>query len=176
MVIETQRLILREWVESDKDPFIKLNQDHQVIEFLPAALSPEETIRWVDRIHQHFAHHGFGLWATTRKDTGEFIGYVGLSIPNFTAHFTPCVEIGWRLSSKHWGFGFATEAAKQVLDYGFSHLGLSEIVSFTVPLNNRSIRVMEKIGLIRDVSGDFLHPFLPSHHPLAPHILYRKRR
>ena len=113
------------------------------------------------------------MWATTIKETGEFIGFVGLSIPSFEAHFTPCVEIGWRLTSSHWGKGYATEAALAVLKIGFEKYRLKEIVSFTASVNKRSIRVMEKIGMIHNVKDDFNHPKLAIDHPLSRHVLYR---
>ena len=173
--IETSRLILREWRDQDLQEFAGINQDAKVLEFLPAPLSAQESAEWINRIKKHFIDHGFGLWAAELKDSGELIGYAGLSIPSFEAHFTPCVEIGWRLASKYWGRGYATEAAKKVLEIGFTEFGLKEVVSFTVPANMRSIRVMEKIGMSRDVAGDFYHPKLPRDHALALHVLYRKK-
>jgi RimJ/RimL family protein N-acetyltransferase len=171
--IETERLILREWQDRDLDVFSRINQDPKVLEFLPAPLNLEETAAWIDRIKKHFSLHGFGLWAAELKSTGKLIGYVGLSIPSFEAHFTPCVEIGWRLGSEHWGYGYATEAAKAVLKVGFDKFGLDEIVSFTVPTNERSIHVMEKIGMKRDFGGDFSHPKLPKDHLLSAHVLFK---
>ena len=109
------------------------------------------------------------------KSTGEFIGYVGLAVPGFEAHFTPCVEIGWRLATPYWNLGLATEGARAVLDYAFSTVGLNEVVSFTVPANVRSRRVMEKLGLTHNPSDDFDHPRLPPDHPLRRHVLYRIR-
>ena len=114
------------------------------------------------------------LFAATLKETNELIGVIGLSSPTFEAHFTPCVEIGWRLASTHWGRGYATEGAEAVLQYGFTKSGLNEIVSFTIPANLRSVCVMEKIGMHRDAKGDFAHPKLPADHQLSQHILYRK--
>ena len=174
-LIKTKRLILREWDEKDLRSFARLNQDPRVLEFLPAPLTFQESAEWLKRINQHFREHGFGQWAVI-LNTGEFIGYIGLNIPTFTAHFTPCVEISWRLSSKHWGKGYATEGALAVLEYAFSELGLKEIVSLAVPANKRSIRVMEKIGMKRDLSGDFHHPNLPREHPLSLHVLYRLKK
>ena len=124
--IETERLILREWQEADLESFARINQDPKVVEFLPAPLSLEETCSWINRIKHHFVEHGFGLWAVTLKCSGELIGFVGLNIPAFEAHFTPCVEIGWRLASSHWGKGYATEAAKAALKIGFDEVGLDE--------------------------------------------------
>jgi RimJ/RimL family protein N-acetyltransferase len=115
------------------------------------------------------------LFATALKETNELIGFIGLSKPTFEAHFTPCVEVGWRLASAHWGQGYASEGAEAVLQYGFTKLRLKEIVSFTVPANLRSIRVIEKLGMHRDAKGDFAHPKLPTDHSLSHHILYRKQ-
>ncbi|MBX3710248.1 MAG: GNAT family N-acetyltransferase [Gammaproteobacteria bacterium] len=180
-VINTKRLILREWEDKDLEPFARLNQDQKILEFLPSALTFEESTGWINRIKEHFKEYGFGLWAATliTGDHGlhragtRFIGYIGLNIPAFEAHFTPCVEIGWRLASEYWGYGYATEGAQAVLKYAFDELRLREVVSFTVPANTRSIRVMEKLGMKRDTSGDFRHPKLPLDHPLSWHVLYR---
>lgn len=174
--IITKRLILREWMDSDVDPFTQINQDPKVLEFLPAACTKKEVENWIHEIKQHFAIHGFGLWAATLKNSGELIGFVGLNVPAFDAHFTPCVEIGWRLGSAYWGQGYATEAAKAVLKLAFDEIGLNEVVSFTVPENIRSIKVMEKIDMIRDLRGDFKHPKLPTDHRLSLHVLYRIKR
>jgi len=171
-VIDTPRLQLREWEDEDIPAFSLINQDPHVLEFLPGPLTPKETEDFVARIRNHFQTHGFGLWTVCLKETQEFIGYVGLNVPGFEAHFTPCVEIGWRFGSQHWGKGYATEAAQHVLSWGFE-FGLKEIVSFTVPANTRSIRVMEKIGMTRNPKDNFLHPKIPAHHRLAVHVLYR---
>lgn len=129
-----------------------------------------------DRIETHFSKHGFGLYAAELRSESRFIGYVGFNIPTFQAAFTPCVEIGWRLAAEYWGQGLATEAAREIVRYGFTELGLDELVSFTVPSNVRSIRVMEKVGMSRDPNGDFDHPQLPAGHRLRRHVLYRLSR
>src|SRR5262249_24364189 len=113
-IIETQRLILRDWSENDLEDFPQLNRDPKVLEFLSRPLSKEESLEWIKSINQHIKKNGFGLWAATLK-TGEFIGYIGLNIPTFEANFTPCVEIGWRLAHKFWGKGYAAEGAEAVL-------------------------------------------------------------
>jgi ribosomal-protein-alanine N-acetyltransferase len=174
MAIETERLILREWREADREPFARMNCDPAVMEFLPALLSRQESDAMVDRIEAHFAANGFGVWATEQKATGEFIGFVGLWIPRFEAHFTPCVEIGWRLAPAYWGKGFATEAAQTAMQYAFGELRLKELVSFTTMANIRSRRVMEKIGMTHDEADDFDHPSLPEGHTQRRHVLYRK--
>lgn len=171
--METKRLVLREWIESDRKPFAEMCADERVMEFFPATLSVEQSETLVDRIEQHFAEHGFGLWAVEKKDGGEFIGFIGLCIPGFEAHFTPCVEIGWRLAAHHWRNGYASEGAKRVLHHAFETLQLEEVVSMTTVSNERSRRVMERIGMSRSPNDDFEHPALEPDHPLRPHVLYR---
>jgi len=175
-LIETDRVRLRHWENRDREPFARLNADVRVMEFMPATLSRAESDTLVDRIVRHFQVHGFGLYAAELRDSCAFIGYVGLAVPTFEAHFTPCVEIGWRLSPDCWNQGLATEAANAVVRHAFEDLGLSALVSFTVPANVRSRRVMEKIGMTHEPAGDFDHPNLPVGHPLRRHVLYRLRR
>ena len=172
-IIETERLILRMWRESDAEIFAAINQDEKVIEFLPGSLSLFDAQNFIAGANSHFKKYGFGLWAATLKETKELIGFVGLNVPDFESNFMPCVEIGWRLSSKHWKKGYAHEAAMEVLLVGFKNFHLKEIVSFTVPQNLRSIAVMEKIGMKRDFAGNFNHPKLSKDHHLSQHILYR---
>ncbi len=145
------------------------------MEFFPKRLTREESDAMIDRIEDHFRSKGFGLYAAELRDDGRFIGYIGLHTPTFEAHFTPCVEIGWRLASDVWGQGLATEGARAVVRHAFEKLKLNEIVSFTVPANQRSVRVMDKIGMTRDAADDFEHPSLPAGHPLRRHVLYRLR-
>jgi RimJ/RimL family protein N-acetyltransferase len=172
-MIETPRLLLREWRDEDLEPFVLLNADERVCEFLGKTLTPEETRAMVERNRDDFQQQGFGLWAVEVKHGPAFIGYAGLGIPSFQAHFTPCIEIGWRLAYAHWGKGYATEAARAVLNYAFTRLGVAEIVAITVPNNHRSRAVMEKIGMSRDHNGDFEYPELPPDHHLSRHVLYR---
>ncbi len=174
--IETDRLLLRRWRDSDREPFACMNRDPRVMEFFPAPLTPDESNALVDRIEDHFAQHGFGLWAAELCASGQFIGFVGLAIPRFDAAFTPCVEIGWRLAPEYWGRGLATEGARAVVRDAFNVLGLEQIVSFTTPGNVRSRRVMEKLGMTHDPNEDFDHPLLPTGHPLRRHVLYRLER
>lgn len=174
--ISTARLLLRGWRDDDRAPFAAINADPAVMEHLPAPLDRPASDDLVDRILAHWAEHGFGLWAVERRVDGAFIGFTGVYRPSFEAHFTPAVEVGWRLAQDAWGHGFATEAADAALRFGFGTLGLEEIVSFTAPANVRSRRVMERIGMTRDPADDFDHPRLPSGHPLRRHVLYRLGR
>jgi RimJ/RimL family protein N-acetyltransferase len=176
LLIQTERLLLRRWKHEDREPFYRLNSDPRVMEFMPACLTRPESDMLFERINEHFRKHDFGLYAAELRDDESFIGFVGLSVPLFEASFTPCVEIGWRLSAEHWGRGLATEGALAVVKYAFGELRLDEIVSFTVPENVRSRRVMEKIGMTHDASEDFDHPNLSEGHPLRRHVLYRLRR
>lgn len=171
--IRTDRLLLRRWRPADREPFAAMNADPRVTEFLPTPLSRAESDAWVARAEAHFETHGYGHWAVEVSGVAPFAGFVGLSAPRFDAPFQPCVEIGWRLAAEHWGRGYATEGARAVLAFGFETLDLEEIVSFTVPENVRSRRVMEKIGMTRDPADDFDHPLLPAGHPLRRHVLYR---
>ncbi|CEK11103.1 GNAT family N-acetyltransferase [Legionella hackeliae] len=172
-IVESERIIIREWREADHPFFATMNSNRQVMEYLPALLTQEESSAMIVRIAAHIQQHGFGLWAAEFKETKEFMGFIGLNIPSFSAHFTPCIEIGWRLSLPFWGKGLATEGAKAVLAYAFEYLGLKEIVSFTTVSNVRSQRVMQKIGMTHDKSDDFCHPRLPLDHSLSKHVLYR---
>lgn len=170
---ETERLVLRRWREEDRVPFRRMNADPRVMEFMPALLTAAESDAMVDRIEAHFRERGFGLFAVEEKEGGAFLGYVGLSVPGFDAPFMPAVEIGWRLAVEYWGRGLASEAAREVLRYGFEVVGLESVVSFTVPANVRSRCVMEKIGMRFET--EFEHPRLPHGHPLRRHVLYRVR-
>jgi ribosomal-protein-alanine N-acetyltransferase len=171
--LTTERLILRPWKDTDLAPFAALNDDPRVMEFFPNRLARAESDAYAARIRNRFDEHGWGLWAVEVNAHAPFIGFVGLSRPNFDAHFTPCVEIGWRLAAAYWGHGYASEAARAALSYGLGALRLPEIVSFTVPANLRSRAVMERIGMRRDPADDFDHPVLAEGHPLRRHVLYR---
>ncbi|MDO8793038.1 MAG: GNAT family N-acetyltransferase [Vicinamibacterales bacterium] len=171
--IRTQRLQLRRWLPSDRVPFAALNADPRVMEHFPATLSREESDLMADRIEAKFNAQGFGLWAVELPGTAPFIGFIGLSVPSFETAFTPCVEVGWRLSCDHWSRGYATEGAAAALRHAFEVLKLPEIVAFTAPGNMKSRRVMEKIGMTRDPAEDFDHPLIPIGHPLRRHVLCR---
>ena len=171
--LETHRLTLRRWRQSDREPFARINRDTAVMEFMPALLTTEESNQLIDRAEAHFVQHGFGPWAAELRANSAFIGFIGLFIPRFEAHFTPCVEIGWRLARNAWHAGLATEGAQEVVRYAFENLKLPSLVSFTSVGNTRSRRVMEKLGMSHDPADDFDHPALSEGHPLRRHVLYR---
>jgi RimJ/RimL family protein N-acetyltransferase len=173
--LRTERLLLRRWREEDRRPFAALNADPEVMEHFPAPLDRDESEELVERIEMGFERHGFGLWALELREGGEFIGFAGLAVPSFEAHFTPAVEVGWRLARWAWGNGYATEAGRASLAHGFGALGLEEIVSMTTVRNRRSRAVMERLAMIRDPADDFEFPTLPPGDPLRPHVLYRIR-
>jgi RimJ/RimL family protein N-acetyltransferase len=173
--LQTDRLLLRRWRPADREPLAALNADPRVAEFL-GALSREESDSLAARIEAGFEQRGFGFWAVEIRGGAAFAGFVGLSVPRFEAHFTPCVEIGWRLAAEHWGHGYATEGARAALAFGFDELRLVEIVAFTAPGNTRSRRVMEKLGMTYDPADDFDHPLLAEGHPLRRHVLCRIAR
>ncbi len=172
-IIQTKRLTLRPWEKEDLEPFAKLNADPRVMQHFPATLSRKESDQLARRISTKLQKQGWGLWAVSISDTSEFIGFIGLSTPSFSAHFTPAVEVGWRLAYEFWGKGYASEGALAVIKYGFETLKLTEIVSFTTMANKRSQSVMEKIGMQRDPYDDFNHPKLSEKDQLRGHVLYR---
>lgn len=170
------RLLLRPWRDADLEPFAALNADPRVMEHLPAVLSRAESDALAERIRASFEEQGLAPWAVEVPGAQPFIGFAGLGRPTFEAPFTPCVEVAWRLAAAHWGQGYATEAAEAALGYGFGPLALPEILSFTVPANLRSRRVMEKLGMSHAPADSFDHPRLPEGHPLRRHLLYRLGR
>jgi len=171
--LHTDRLVLRRWRPADKEPFVRINADPVVMEHFPSTLDRAESDAFADRIEAGFEARGYGLWAVEIPAQAEFIGFVGLALHDFPAHFTPAVEIGWRLARNHWGRGFATEAARTAIADGFDRIGLDEIVSFTATANVRSVAVMERLGMAHDPADDFDHPRLPVGHHLRHHVLYR---
>jgi RimJ/RimL family protein N-acetyltransferase len=172
-VIETERLVLRTWQNEDADEYYQINQDPKVIEFLKGPLSMKEVNDFISFMNKQFKEIGYTVWAAEEKASGKLIGYIGLDPVKWEAPFGKAVEVEWRLGTEYWNKGYATEGAKACLDYGFNKCGLKEIVSFTVPANIRSIRVMEKIGMMRDLNADFAHPELPRESRLSKHVLYR---
>jgi RimJ/RimL family protein N-acetyltransferase len=166
-------LLLRRWRDSDRPLFALMNADPVVMEHFPAPMTQTQSDEFVDRIEETFEAHGFGFFAVEIIATGEFIGYVGLWRVIFEAHFTPAMEIGWRLAHKYWGRGYATEAARVALLDGFERLELAEIVSFTTIDNHRSERVMQKLGMTSDPEENFDHPYFAEGHPMSRNVLYR---
>lgn len=173
--LATKRLRLRAWRAEDLESFAALNADPDVMKHFPATLDRAQSDALAAGIQAHFAERGFGLWAVEAPGEVPFAGFVGLSVPRRALPFTPCVEVGWRLARHCWGRGYATEAARAALSFGFETLGLEEIVSFTAATNLRSRRVMERLGMSRDEADDFDHPALPEGHRLRRHVLYRLR-
>lgn len=171
--IRTDRLLLRRWRPADRAPFAALNADPEVTRFLFRPLTPEESDALIDSIEAGFDERDWGLWAVEVLEDEQFIGFTGLNVARFDAAFTPAVEVGWRLARSAWGYGYATEAATAALRFAFGPSGLDEVVSFTSPLNSRSMRVMQRLGMSHDPSDDFGHPRVPADHQLHNHVLYR---
>lgn len=173
MELLTARLRLRQWRDDDLDGYAALNADPRVREFFVSTLTREEGAHFIELMRDHWKQHGFGMWAVEVVGGAPFIGFIGLGIPPLDAHFTPCVEIGWRLAFDDWGNGYATEGARAALDFAFNTLKLQEVVAMTAVGNVRSRRVMEKIGMQHNPADDFEHPKIPEGHLLRPHVLYR---
>ncbi|MDP1609085.1 MAG: GNAT family N-acetyltransferase [Chlamydiales bacterium] len=173
--IKTKRLILRPWRNEDLDSLSRLNTDPRVMEYLFSPLTREESSARLEVYTKHIHDHGWGLWAVSVPGVSDFIGWIGLWPIGFETHFTPAIEVGWRLLPEFWGQGYATEGAKASIQYGFDTLKLEEIVSITVSANVRSIRVMEKLDMHRDPKDDFDHPKVQEGHSLRRNILYRIR-
>lgn len=169
-IFDSERLLFREWMTDDQDFFAKMNSNPRGMEFFTKVLTRDESDQFLDRIQNHFDHHGFGLYAICLKSTHQLIGYIGFMIATFKAYFTPCIEIGWRIDEEYWGKGYATEGAKRVLEYGFNQLELEDVYSFTSKINKPSQRVMEKIGMSK--IDEFQHPRIDEGHPLKTHVLY----
>jgi RimJ/RimL family protein N-acetyltransferase len=173
--LTTSRLLLRAWRDADLPAFAEMNADPRVMEFFPKRLDRGESDAVAAAIRDNLQSRGFGWWAVEIVGGEPFIGFVGLGVPRFEAHFTPCVEIGWRLAFEYWGHGYATEAARAAACFAFDSMRLEEIVSFTAVENCRSRRVMERLGMTHDPADDFDNPRVPPGHPLRPHVLYRLR-
>ena len=175
IALRTSQLVLRPWRDEDIADFAEMSADPVVMEYLlPLSERGLSADTWVARKRAHWEEHGFGQWVVELPGEASFIGVVGLETVSYDAHFTPAVEVAWRLVRAYWGRGYATEAAKAALDYGFGEVGLGEIVALTVPANQRSRRVMERLGMTRSPQDDFDHPRLPEG-PLRRHVLYRLR-
>jgi ribosomal-protein-alanine N-acetyltransferase len=175
-VLPTDRLVLRQWRDDDREPFAAMCADPEVMRYFPRLLTREESDALIENQGLLLELRGWGLWAVEVAGGAPFIGFVGLAEPQFDAHFTPCVEVGWRLAREHWGHGYATEAARAVVACAFDQLELDEIVALTTSANVRSRRVMERLGMTHDPADDFEHPLVPPGHPIRPHVLYRLRR
>ena len=174
MELRTERLLLRQWRESDLEPWAALSADPEVMRYFPSTHTREQSETLARTFAAGIDERGWGLWAVEVVHGAPFIGFVGLNVPGFEAHFTPAVEVGWRLGREHWGHGYATEAARSAVAFGFGELQLDEIVSFTTEGNSRSRRVMERLGMTHDPAEDFDHPALPDW-PMRRHVLYRLR-
>jgi len=173
-IITTDRLHLREWLESDIEPFSKMSQDDAVMKYFPKKMTTSDTIKFIEKVKLDFKKNSFGLFAVEHKLTKEFLGYTGFAIPNFNSFFTPCIEIGWRYKKEAWGHGFATESATACLAYGFTLLQFERIVSFTATVNEKSKSVMNRIGMKH--IADFEHPRIEKEHILCKHVLYQITR
>lgn len=173
MRLETDRLVLRRWLKSDLEPFQRMNADPYVMRFFPSTRTDKESAEIIEKIELHFDTYGFGIYALELKATGEWIGLTGAAHVPFEAHFTPAVELGWRIMGKFHGQGYATEAARFTCEFAFKELRLAELVAFTVPANQPSRRVMEKLGMKHNPSENFNHPLVPPDSPAREHVLYR---
>ena len=165
------RVTLRHWVGRDLEAFAKMNADAEVMKFFPQPLTADESLASFRRLQRGIEERGWGLWAVAIG--GEFAGLTGLAEPSFEAHFTPCIEIGWRFQRRFWGQGYALEAAQVALRFAFANLNLPEVLSFTARVNERSQRLMQRLGMTRSPKDDFQHPKVPVGHALRDHILYR---
>jgi RimJ/RimL family protein N-acetyltransferase len=174
--LRTPRLLLREWRDDDLDAFAAMAEDPAVMQYLLPLQRRAASDALAARIRADLTKHGFGLWAVEIPGVKPFVGMVGLAVVGFEAHFTPAIEVGWRLAPAYWGQGYATEAAFAAMDHGFHSLDLGEIVAFTVPANMRSRRLMQHLHMTRSRQEDFDHPRVPEGHPLKRHFLYRMRR
>ena len=175
MELETKRLLLRQWRESDREPFAKMNADPKVMEYFPGLLDRAASDALMDRYRSEIAERGWGFWALERRGTGAFLGFVGLNVPREDLPISPCVEIAWRLDAQRWGNGFATEAGQACLRAAFEGLAIDELVSFTSCGNLPSQAVMGRLQM-HQTAETFLHPSLPIDSPLAAHCVYRLDR
>lgn len=169
---QTARLVLRRWRDADRAPFADQNADPEVMRHFASVLDRAGSDAMVDRILAHWERHGWGPWAAELRATGEFAGFLGLLVPRFPLPGEPGVEVGWRLGRAHWGHGYATEGGRAALEMGFGELGLQEIVAVTALGNERSKRVMERLGM-RAANLEFDHPGVPEDSPVRRHCLYR---
>ena len=171
--LHTRRCVLRQWQDSDLEPWARMNADPEVRRYFPELLDAERASAEAGRCRDAIAQRGWGMWALEIPGEFQFAGFVGLHVPHFDAPFVPAVEIGWRLARAAWGRGLATEAARAALDFAFDRLALAEVIAMAVPANAASRRVMDRLGMQRDMAGDFDHPRVTTGHPLCRHVLYR---
>lgn len=171
--IHGERILLRDWCDSDLAAYAQLNADPEVRRYFPSTLSREESDGEASRLRAHAEREGFTFWVLEIPGVTTFAGMVGLILTGFEAHFTPCIEVGWRLARAHWGQGYASEAAKLALKFGFETLQADEIIALTVPANTASRAVMQRIGMQHNPADDFDHPRLAADHPFRRHVLYR---
>jgi RimJ/RimL family protein N-acetyltransferase len=169
-LFKSERLGFRQWQSSDLIPFARMNADAEVMEFFPSILSREETESFIQRMQDQFIERGYCYYAVDELASSEFIGFIGLSYKTYLAEFTPCVDIGWRISRAHWNQGYATEGAKRCLDFAFHELGVQKIYAVCPKLNMKSERIMIKIGMTK--VGEFKHPFLVNNEHLVDCVLY----
>ena len=174
--IITERLHLRPWQDSDREPFAAMSADPAVMQYLPPLPTRAAADAWIDRQSAHMDKHGFCFWAAQSREDGAFVGAVGLQRVPFAAHFTPAVEVGWRIAHPFWGRGYAPEAARAAVRSGFEALQPSEIVAITLTANQNSRRVMEKIGMLYDPADDFDFPGALPGGPVLRTVLYRLPR
>ncbi len=167
---ETDRLVFRDWKETDLEEFRIMNKDTRVMKYFTKILTVEETDNFYNKIQNELRDYGYGLYAVETKESNDFIGFIGFHWANFISEFTPCIEIGWRLKYDAWGNGFATEGAKECLNYGFEILKFNKIYSFTSKINYRSENIMKKIGMKKIMEFD--HPNIIEGSPLKKHVLY----
>ncbi|MEE8379956.1 MAG: GNAT family N-acetyltransferase [Gammaproteobacteria bacterium] len=170
--LKTERLRLRQWKQEDFPAFAMLNADPEVMRYYPDTLNEEESNDMAQRFESLLAYRGWGFWVVEKLDDKKFMGFVGLHEPTYDLPVTPCVEIGWRLARKYWGYGYATEAAKASLMVAFENLDLPEVYSFTSVLNKKSQAVMERLEMV-NMKQNFEHPMIPGNSPLREHVLYR---
>lgn len=175
VLFETERLIIRNWRETDKAPFAKLSADPTIREFFPDLLSQQRAYELVDEDREIVAKNKYGWCAAELKETGEFIGMFGLTtFSDILPFYAPGLfELGWYLATDHWGKGLATEGGQGALDYAWQTFGSHEVVAFTATINLPSRRVMQRLGMTHDPSEDFDHPKVDIGHRLRPHVLYR---
>ena len=176
----TPRLLLRQWRDDDLEPLVALNADPEVSLYLGDNITRTESEAMAVRMCTHWAQRGFGVWALElRGDDGQrgargpLIGLCGIVVPRYETKFSPFVEIIWRLATAHWGKGLVIEAARAALEDGFTEHDFPDVVATTVQQNQRSWRVMERLGMRRSPQDDFDHPLVPEANPLRPHIVYR---